>query len=448
MTPSPTPTFHVIVRAAADGAPHFEVMWRSPTRRSERGKPTLMKRRLGPAWLEGDGAGGWRKRRGRAVEGYLDERRATVAAEATVCDVEADITTEAQERRRLAAQPLTFREVAHEWLDDMRTVARVKPSTLRDYEILLREPGAEHRRGSGKSPGRIMAAFGDLDVRKITPKQVGDFLRSLDAELTPRNVNKYRQVLSVIFGYACREDTHSVAANPVLKVPKRREAASGGLDYYEAHEVEQLAQALAQGRHRKPAANLTTAEMLERAWEDARDADFVRLLFFTGMRLGEIRALQWRQVALEERAIVVTRNVSAGEVVDTPKGGRARLVPLATPAVDALRRQSARPDFTGPDDLVFGGRWGEILDDSALRRRYTAACKAAGLRRVKLHGLRHAAGSHVARQAQATEVRDFLGHSKLATTDRYVSARFSAEFLERLDAGFGHEAAEHITEQK
>ena len=60
-----------------------------------------------------------------------------------------------------------------------------------------------------------MAAFGDLDVRTITPRQVGDFLRGLDGDLTPRNVNKYRQVLSVIFGYACREDTHELAQNQI-----------------------------------------------------------------------------------------------------------------------------------------------------------------------------------------------------------------------------------------
>jgi hypothetical protein len=41
-------------------------------------------------------------------------------------------------------------------------------------------------------------------------------------------------------------------------------------------------------------------------------------------------------------------------------------------------------------------------------------------------------------------VRDFLGHSKLSTTDRYVSARFRPEFLERLDAGFGHVSADEI----
>lgn len=119
--------------------------------------------------------------------------------------------------------------------------------------------------------------------------------------------------------------------------------------------------------------------------------------------------------------------------------GRARRwTPRATPAVKALNRHRGRSagNFTTPDDFVFCGRFGEPLDDSALRRGYKAAREKAGLRDVKLHGLRHAAGSIYARQAAAVEVRDFLGHAKLSTTDRYVSARMSEEALARLDAAF------------
>jgi site-specific recombinase XerD len=52
---------------------------------------------------------------------------------------------------------------------------------------------------------------------------------------------------------------------------------------------------------------------------------------------------------------------------------------------------------------------------------------------VKLQGLRRAAGSLIARTADAVFVRDFLGHAKLTTTDRYLSAKRRLEELERLD---------------
>jgi integrase len=57
---------------------------------------------------------------------------------------------------------------------------------------------------------------------------------------------------------------------------------------------------------------------------------------------------------------------------------------------------------------------------------------------VRLHGLRHAAGSLVARTTDAVFVRDFLGHAKLSTTNRYVSAKLRPEELDRLDRAFEH----------
>ncbi len=53
-----------------------------------------------------------------------------------------------------------------------------------------------------------------------------------------------------------------------------------------------------------------------------------------------------------------------------------------------------------------------------------------------LHGLRHAAGSILARVADPVFVRDYLGHSKLSTTDRYVSAKHRPEDFERLNRAF------------
>jgi integrase len=133
--------------------------------------------------------------------------------------------------------------------------------------------------------------------------------------------------------------------------------------------------------------------------------------------------------------LLVRRTVSAGAET-IPKGRRGRLVPLADPALDALARLGARAEFVGPDDYVLCNRWGRRLDGSALRHRYRKACEAAGLRPVKLPGLRHAAGSIVARTTDAVFVRDYLGHTKLSTTDRYLGAKFRPEDFERLNRAY------------
>ncbi len=79
-----------------------------------------------------------------------------------------------------------------------------------------------------------MKAFGDRPVAKVTTRDVSLFLRELDAEgFTPRNVNKYRQVLQAMFTSTCRANTFNLQANPVEKTDKRREPSPAALDYYE-----------------------------------------------------------------------------------------------------------------------------------------------------------------------------------------------------------------------
>ena len=166
-----------------------------------------------------------------------------------------------------------------------------------------------------------------------------------------------------------------------------------------------------------------------------RHAHHFRILFYTGIRVGELLTLRWADIGLGARTLLVRRNLSAG-VETEPKGRRHRYVPLPDPALAALARLGSRDEFVADDDYVLCNRWGRRLDASALRRRYQQGCEVVGLRRVKLHGLRHAAGSILARVADPVFVRDYLGHSKLSTTDRYVSAKHRPEDFERLNRAF------------
>ena len=492
---------HLRPKAGTRDRTYWDAQWRY---RLADGPWKQKTRRVGLAWMEPD-EDGWRRRRGRCRDGWLDERHATAAALAAMEEFAVELAEAAQRACEAATRKPTVRELAHEWLEWLAQVRGAKPSTLRDYDHLLRDPGVRYKRGSGVTAGRIMAQFGDQAYDTVTATEVSAFLRRLDREdISARTVNKHRQVLSAIFSYACRADTYGLPLNPVRSTDKRHEKAPAALDYYEVGEVEALAGAVARGAHRwvprllatldrdgpslqaaaasarvsraaivaESEVNPVFAERLERrgvldqistlaaqrlpgvarergvildpeelaarAQEDRRDADAFRLLLFTGLRLGEVLALRWADVDTGDRLLLVRHAVSAGEEAD-PKGRRHRFVPLSMSAVEALRRLGDREDFTSDDDYVLCNRLGRRLDPSALRRRYKRGCATAGLRPVKLHGLRHAAGSLVARTNDAVFVRDFLGHAKLATTDRYVSAKFRPEELERLDRAFGTE---------
>jgi integrase len=232
-----------------------------------------------------------------------------------------------------------------------------------------------------------------------------------------------------MFRYACREDTYNLPKNPVDPTDKRPEPPPAALDYFEVEEAEALARAAAAGLHRSRERDELDIR------EDLQDAELYRVLFYTGLRVGEAVVLRWDDIDLNARTILVRRGLSA-TTETLPKGRRYRFVPLAQPAVEALARLADRGEFISPDDYVFCNVWGRRVDISALRRRYKRACTAAALRPVKLHGLRHAAGSIVARTTDPVFVRDMLGHAKLTTTDRYLGAKLRPEELAKLDAAF------------
>ena len=75
------------------------------------------------------------------------------------------------------------------------------------------------------------------------------------------------------------------------------------------------------------------------------------------------------------------------------------------PGRDGITRHAV---YTSREDYIFCSRLGRRLDPSAVRRRFKSARDAAGLRPLRFHALRHAAGSLVARHADARFVQEFL----------------------------------------
>lgn len=434
------PAVVIVAAKQGDGA-YFEAKWRDRDGRQ-------VKRRLGQAWVERDANGGWGKRRGRTPAGWLDQRTVHIAAAEMVERVEHERADAAEAAAK--AEAVTFRRVAHEWLVWRRDVKGGAPSTLRDNESLLREPGAPFKRGSDVSKGRIMKRFGDAAPETITTRDVSTFLRALDsADIAPKTINKYRELLHAIFNYAMRSDTYGdrVRRNPVTETDKRRQPPPAPLDHYERDEIEALVRVCEEGRHRAPKTYRghpvieNADEQVAMAADDQQDAAAFALLFYSGLRLGELLALRWRCIRflpdLSGAIVTVERAVSAG-VEKPPKSGRPRDVPVARPAAEAIARLGQRGDFASGDDYILCNRFGQRLDGSALRRRYKRAAQAAGLRPVRLHGLRHAAGSVLARNGvPLVTIRDFYGHSSLTTTNRYLHSKLDEDAVAAMNAAHG-----------
>jgi integrase len=145
--------------------------------------------------------------------------------------------------------------------------------------------------------------------------------------------------------------------------------------------------------------------------------------------------LRWRDVDFPRSVIRVRASYAAGEV-SVPKSGKVRSVPMVDEVAVQLARLSEHPEMTGDDDLVFAEAWGDWLDDDRLRRRYNEAIRAAGLRRLRFHDLRHTFGSLAITTADIVEVQAWMGHADIQTTMRYLHYRDRGQAAERLGEAF------------
>lgn len=447
--PKDQPTGSLIIRPGAKG-PVYYAKWRRA------GGQVL--RKIGPAWVALDGAGQWCPRKGRPAEGHYTAQTADRRMEDLIAKHDESETAIERGERERRERGVPFREVAMAWLERLEHVKGAKPSTLRDYRAMLREPGAPFARGKGISEGRILKAFGDRGAAQIAGQDVTRFLRSLDKSLSPRNVNKHRQVLSAIFAYAMRKDAYALPYNPVADTDKREEDAPEALDYYSAEEVEALARALEAGKHRaavlpirrrKGESNEHLAAR-QKAWsdeqrwcrrEDRQSAELVRVAANTGLRRGELVALRWRDVDFARHKIIVRKAMSAGREA-SPKSGVLREVPLTKQAAVALDRLSRREDHTAPGERVFIGRMGDPLDADAMSDRVVSAMEPAGLRALRFHDLRHTFASRlVAAGIDLASVKAAMGHAKITTTERYLHARPASELADRFSVALADTAS-------
>lgn len=137
----------------------------------------------------------------------------------------------------------------------------------------------------------------------------------------------------------------------------------------------------------------------------------MRLLLFTGMRREEVMQLRWDEVDIEGRRIRLTE----------AKTG-ARPVPLGKEAIAVLERAKAHADVFGTSAYVFPSPKDRSKPIVGIWKMWRKVRKDAGLPDMRIHDLRHNYGGMAAPSTRSpVHVKGLLGHTQLATTDRYMS---------------------------
>lgn len=172
---------------------------------------------------------------------------------------------------------------------------------------------------------------------------------------------------------------------------------------------------------RRPPEVLTEPEAIallkacsSRAPTGIRNRALIAVLWRSGLRISEALALELRDLDLEAGTLRVRHG----------KGDRSRTVGVDEQTCAMLARWLDRRRTLGPGARapVFCTLQGGRLDCSYVRRLLPRLARKAGVdRRVHAHGLRHTYAAELARERTPINViRDALGHSTLAVTDRYL----------------------------
>jgi integrase len=142
--------------------------------------------------------------------------------------------------------------------------------------------------------------------------------------------------------------------------------------------------------------------------------------FYAGLRLGELRALRWRDVNLAARVLSVERSWDprVGPVAPKSEAGR-RIVPIPSELGEILAQHRARCDWA--DGLVFGRTRDAPFNINGVYSRARNAWNVANVEGITLHEARHTYASlMIAAGVNAKELATYMGHASITITlDRY-----------------------------
>jgi site-specific recombinase XerD len=174
-----------------------------------------------------------------------------------------------------------------------------------------------------------------------------------------------------------------------------------------------------QGRHLPRVLRVDEVDRLLAAPDPAtpvglRDRALLELLYATGARVSEACSLDLDAVDLPQALVRLFG-----------KGAKERLVPLGAAAVDALRAylDEGRPPLAGerPTAALLLNTRGQRLGVRDARTAVGRAATQAGVGHVTPHTLRHSFATHLLEGgADVRVVQELLGHTSLATTQRYT----------------------------
>jgi integrase len=264
--------------------------------------------------------------------------------------------------------------------------------------------------------------FADRPLDRIGADDVADLIAVLEGKgLAPKSIRNAIGTLSAIFNFAKAPRRQWAALNPCDGAELPAISESDEIRFLTFAELDRLIAHARRGMYRE----------IDRA--------LYRVAAMTGLRLGELLALRWRDVDWTAGVIRVRRNYVRGRYGSPNSRRSTRSVPMADEVGGLLDRLSQASAFRGEDENVFAHpTTGGAISKANVTRRLHKALEDAGLDKTHVfHDLRHTFGTTMAASGVPMRtLQEWMGHKHISTTERYVDYHPRATEGEMIAAAF------------
>ena len=291
----------------------------------------------------------------------------------------------------------TFSEFAEIYIKNK--LCRLKASTAVPLERIIRN--------------RLVPYFGNVPLDRIEPMAIAKWQNLLIYEMSARTGKKLKQSyikklnasLSAMLNYA--KKCHLIEENPMERSEKISGADAEMMHFW----------------------TLEQYFIFEKAAKEDPAAHLIfDLLYWTGMREGEMRALTKSDFDFDEMTVKITKTLHTQNSVDI----------VTSPKTQKANRTIVMPEFLAKEMREYIDKNSDLDDDSRiffappyyLQRKMRAICKKAGMDPIRIHDLRH---SHVSLliylHFSAVDIAERLGHESVDITFKYAHL-FPSEQIE------------------
>ena len=260
---------------------------------------------------------------------------------------------------------------------------------------------------------KILPYFGNKRVNDITAADIRQWQNELiKMGYSPTYLKTINNQLSAIFNYAVRY--YDLKSNPCVKAGSMGKSKAEEMDFWTGEEFRKFIDSVMNKR-------LSYMAFMT--------------LYWTGMRMGELLALNPKDIDLEKRTISITKSyqrLGKKDVITPPKSKRVITIPEFL-AADIKDYMDSLYDLQENDRLF-------PITKYYLEHEMQRGIKESGVKRIRVHDLRHSHASMLIELGfSPLEIANRLGHEKVETTLNTYAHLYpnkQTKLAERLDSEY------------